>query len=140
MKNGFTLIELLVAITVVTLASAIAVPALLDSAEKPLDVASNSIVRLLQEARAQSASSGTVVSVAIDPAGMRYWILDAQARPVLTDTLSIPPEIMIATSSPRLRFRFNTIGISTGDTIRLKSPDESRAITIDTWSGDTHVR
>lgn len=140
MRRGFTLVELLVAITVVTLASAIAVPAVLDSAEKPMDVASNAIVRMLQDARAQSAASGTVVSVAIDPAGKRYWVLNDRTVPDTTDTLSIPPSITIATSSPRLRFRFNTTGISTGDTIRLNGADESRVITIDTWSGDTHVR
>ncbi|MGQ0813165.1 MAG: GspH/FimT family pseudopilin [Gemmatimonadota bacterium] len=139
MRPGFTLVELLVVIAIVTLASALAVPPLVAGAEKPIHTAANDLRRLLDGARSQAAVTAKPVMLTIDPARKRYWIQDDMARVIRTDTLSVPGSVTIATSSPRLRFRFTSTQFSTGDTIRLVTAGLTRMIHIDTWTGEARV-
>ena len=140
MKGGFTLLELLIVLALISLASAVTVPRLLDSSPDELTRASDATVAVLNDVRLRAARSGVVHRFTLDPGTGRYWVEDASARLVFADTLDLPQGVSISSSKARLHFRFTPTAEASADTIVLLSGDGVRSITADGWTGDVRAR
>ena len=139
MRSGFTLMEVLVVLAVITVASAVTVPRLLDATRDDLYLATQEVVRVVNDAHDRATRSGHRTILTIDPASGRYWIDDGDFRTLASDTLQLPETVRIERNRLRLRFAFLPAGGATADTIALTAMNGARRVTVDIWTGDVRA-
>lgn len=139
MRSGFTLMEIVVVLAIITVASAVTVPRLLDVTHDDLYWATQEVVRVVDDARGRAAQSGSRRMLVIDPASREYWIEDGEFRVLLTDTLRLPDTVNLERNSLRLTFDFMPAGSASADTIALTSTNGTRRVTADIWTGEVRA-
>ena len=154
-RSGFTIIELIVVMVILAVMTSLAVPAFRSWVdEDDLTVATRRIDTLFRLARDSAVRSGTPMTVWIDSASARVWlvpvILDsaATAPPVTRagrsevtalgagEDIGFPASIHLQLSRARASFRFAPSGAVFADTLVLATAAASRRITLNPWTGD----
>jgi prepilin-type N-terminal cleavage/methylation domain-containing protein len=116
--NGFTLIELVVTMTIISIAAAVALPAMLDLSPGADAGALEPVRALLLEARLEAAAAGGPVEVVIVPTSGRYQIVAHGASGVVTRSGVVPLRgARTRASADRFRVVFNPVGLGVGDTL-----------------------
>jgi len=142
--RGFTLIELIVVLAILALTTGLAIPAFRRWAEDDdLTVATRRVEALFRMARDSAMRSGSAVTLVLDSATARVWLIpSADNAPGIEEanengeTLELPASIALQLSKTRARFRFAGGGAVFGDSLWLATSYEKRLITMDPWTGD----
>lgn len=154
-RSGFTIIELIVVMVILAVMTGLAVPAFRAWVEEDdMTAATRRVQTLFRFARDSAVRSGTPLSVWIDSASARVWLVrvtldSASSAPPVNRTsnsaasaaadgqdLGLPPTVQLQLSRARASFRFAPSGAVFADTLTLATRDQSRRITLDPWTGD----
>jgi len=145
-RGGFTLIELIVVLAVLAVTTGLAVPAFRKWVEEDdITTATRQIESLFRIARDSAIRSGVAMTVAIDSATSRVWLIPAVDDSVATmqndtaalgEVLALPQTVSLQLSKLRAHFRFAAGGAVFGDSLWIETPYERRLITLNPWTGD----
>ncbi|HEX2779110.1 MAG TPA: GspH/FimT family pseudopilin [Gemmatimonadaceae bacterium] len=104
--------------------------------------ATEAVVDLLARARKTALDRAQTIDVIVDPAGSHAWIVAREAGELhMLESSSLPVDAnaTLVAVTPRVRFTFAPSGIASGGPLSVLGSRESRAITVDPWSGEIHV-
>nr|ALS89977.1 type II transport protein GspH [uncultured bacterium] len=155
-RAGFTLVEVFVVLIILGVMAAVAAPAFRTPPEEDdLTFATHQIEGLLKLARDSAVRGSTTVTLVIDSATTRAWLVgpfnenasesDAQAEIHASDLLAglqlgdpivLPPGVRVQLTKTRARFSFGPAGAAFADSLELRSVLGNRLITINPWTGD----
>ncbi len=154
-RGGFTLVEVFVVLIILGAMAAVAAPAFRSPPEEDdLTYATNYIGRLMKLARDSAVSASSTVTLVIDSATTRAWLVSSFQKRVrdeeekqfhasdllagleLGETLELPPGVRVQLTKQRARFTFGPGGAAFADSLELRSVLGNRLITIDPWTGD----
>ncbi len=136
--GGFTLAELVVLLIILGIIGGAVVPALRVSEPDPLALAAAEISRVLLAGRNAALQGGVPIRLTLDPRSLAYLIEetgDSIAAPVGRGTLALPPGVELVEGRPRVRVQFARTGSAVPDSVTLRSPQGSRVIRVEPWSG-----
>lgn len=132
-RSGFTLVEIAVVLTVLTLVTAVAVPALRIGTALPASYADRA-VRLFRATRASTLLEASTRDLILDADSDRWWLLAADGAAVDSGRFGFESGARWAAPQPRLRLRFSATGSVGGDwPLDLVRADGSAERI--TWSG-----
>lgn len=141
LRPGFTLIEVVVVLLIMTVATALTVPAFL---AEPEEDDMTRVVRQLDAlfglARDSAVRGGMPVTVMIDSATSHVWMLVGSTDPAAAgDTLDLPAGVRLQLTKTRATFSFVPHGAVFADSVRVRTTTLDRLVTIDPWTGHAVV-
>jgi prepilin-type N-terminal cleavage/methylation domain-containing protein len=139
--RGFTIIELVVVLVLISIVSAVVVPAILNAMHPDsISTLTEPIVSLLRFAQRTAAQQDQRVTVTIDPSTNNFQaqtVGDGLTR--ASGTLALPAQAHFLTDSARLQVVFNPTGGVIADSLIVSDPQNVAVIRIDPWSGAIDV-
>ena len=154
-RSGFTLVEVFVVLIILGAMAAVAAPAFRTPPEEDdLTYATHEIENLLKLARDSAVSGSAPVTLLIDSATSRAWLVgtfresapndaaqeihasDLLAGLQLGSPIELPASVRIQLSKTRVRFTFGPSGAAYADSIELRSAYGNKLITVDPWTGN----
>jgi len=158
-SSGFTLIELVVVLFILTLVTAVTIPALLSepAPDDDLTAAARRVESLFRLARDSAIRSGTTVTVLMDSATAAVWLLTDGLQSAGTTLpspseggaeeladhgtpLGLPASVALGLGVARARFTFLPSGATMADSLVLSSGATAIVLTLDPWTGDVAAR
>ena len=136
--RGFSLIELIVAITIVSLAAALAVPAFSGAVDRArLDASARALANGLKHARRQAVAGQAEVALTVDVASGGAWIgaQTLNVRLPADASLSMTTAVSERSDENQASIRFFADGSSTGGDIELSDGGRSHLIRVDWLTG-----
>lgn len=132
-RGGYTLIELMVVIALIAIVAGVIVPALasLDAQVRPSD-AGQAVRSLVARARSAALTSGTDVTLTIDPQSGRFWM----SSPDTQGTLALAHGQTLVSNEPRVRFIAHRSGELDADGLAIRDGNRVTAIQFDRWTGE----
>jgi prepilin-type N-terminal cleavage/methylation domain-containing protein len=166
-RAGFTLFEMIAVLIILSVATAVAVPAFRSLVETDdLNAATARVEALFRLARDSAIRGGLPVTVVIDSVSGSVW-LDAPVPPPLDDTLTVeqrrrnartigrygsfvqadsaaetlelPRSVTLQLTRARASFTFAPSGAAFADSLLLRTSQGTRLLTVDRWTGDVLV-
>jgi type IV fimbrial biogenesis protein FimT len=143
-RPGFTLLEVAAVLTILSLMTALSVPAFRRWLEEDdLTVATRRVRALMTVARDSAIRGGAPVTVFVDSISGLVW-LDAEPAAVPEQateptSLELPGGVRVQLSQARARFTFAPAGSAWGDTLVLRTALAERIVTLNPWTGDVVV-
>jgi Tfp pilus assembly protein FimT len=135
--------EMTIVLLILTIASAVVVPALVSfGADRPL-TASDLVLALLRDSRKLAIERSATVTVLLDPLSGHFRVDSVSAVGaglVLEDTLELGAVDRLETDLPRLRYVFASSGAAFADSVIVRGSDSTRAILVDPLSGIAYAQ
>jgi prepilin-type N-terminal cleavage/methylation domain-containing protein len=153
-RGGFTLVEIFVVLIILGIMAFVAAPAFrTPHEENDLTYSTHTIENLMKIARDSAVHMASPVTLVIDSATTRAWIVtsfpsgsadstgeihaaDLVAGLQLGDPIPLPASVRVQLSKIRVRFTFGAGGSAFADSLVLKSAMGNRLITVDPWTGN----
>jgi prepilin-type N-terminal cleavage/methylation domain-containing protein len=142
MRRGFTLVEMTIVLLILTIASAVVVPAMIAFGRDRVPQGSDLIIQLLRESRSLAIRQAATVTVVLDPETGHFRVDSVSAMGagrVVEDTLELGAVEYLETDLPRLRYVFVPSGAAFADTVTVRGGDSTRIIIVDPWSGRAYA-
>jgi prepilin-type N-terminal cleavage/methylation domain-containing protein len=140
--RGFTLLEVAIVLAISAIAALLVLPQWLPPSD-PLLEPDAEISGWLADARQQAIAARQTVTVYVDTRAARVRMdTSAASGAAAWREGDLPRHVLAAIEPPgaRARFAFRPTGAAVGDTLRVRTRDGMRQLTVDRWSGEVqHV-
>jgi general secretion pathway protein H len=140
-RAGFTIIEVVVVLLILAVAMAVTVPALQrERIDSDMDAALRVLDGLFRTARDSAVRGGVPVTLTIDSATLRVWMVRRGDEAPLPAELPLPAGVRLQLAATRATFAFSPGGAVFADSLLLQDGLTERIITIDPWTGHAVLR
>ena len=139
-RAGISLLEVLVVLTILGVVAGSVAPAFRQNVnENELESADRQVRHLAERARRTSVARGVPMTLTIDAAGAKYWVIATTSRAdsvIATGSLTMPPGVRLESATPRAALRFAPTGEATSaDAIVIRGHAAAISISSIGWRG-----
>jgi type II secretion system protein H len=141
-RGGFTIIEVVVVLLIIAVATAVTVPALQrQRTDSDMDAALRVLDTLFRTARDSAVRAGVPVTLAIDSATLRVWLIaDGEDVAAPLELPPLPAGVRLQLGATRATFAFSPGGAVFADSLMLRDAMRNLTITVDPWTGHVVLR
>ena len=137
-RRGFTLWEMTIVVAIMAVTALLVLPQWTRLGNAPTAATGQPILDALRDARRLAITAHQVVALRIDPVSGRYRVDTSGVAGTglyFEGTLGFGALESMESDQPRLQFVFRSTGATFGDTVIVRSANESVLIAVDPWSG-----